>query len=166
MGTKRTPVTDLVEPPFWNDRELTRREKAIRGAVCIDTDGYIGINVVKSKRETLTYTLRCHFVGVVPLLPQWLQREYGGSIAISNGSMHRRHSWTAAGRIGYRFLLEIRPFIVVKAAQSDLMLEMGRWLYVDHQKDGWQEKSEFCRPYWIRIREINQSQGELNHPKK
>jgi hypothetical protein len=97
-------------------KTLTRREKAIRAAAYVDTEGSFYVRKDGTAVITVTNTDR--------RLTDWLQAEYGGSVFLQTRPAGANRKpvwrWRVSSRKAIRFLLEIEPFLVIKSAQADV----------------------------------------------
>jgi len=96
---------------------LSEREKAIRAAAFIDTDGCICINKP-------LYLLVCKMSSTTPRLVNWMKQEYGGSVQkserIINDGYNRLplYEWRLASEKAEKFLRIVLPFLMIKSEQA------------------------------------------------
>ena len=116
-------LADGKATAYEETEALTEREKAIRAAAYIDTDGSIYINKP-------VYILVCKMSTTTIELLEWLQREYGGSICPLRGKRKDGYNrkayfeWRIAAKKAEPFLRAILPFLVIKKEQARCGLEL------------------------------------------
>lgn len=130
---------------------LTQREKAIRAAAMIDTDGSI--------RITTKYEICASFTSIDMVLLNWLQSNYGGSINQSKGrkskwdQYHRQitYQWKITTRLCEIFLREIEPFLLLKQQQARACLELREWQGHHFRNASTDDKNAIWKPYreWV-----------------
>ena len=134
---------------------IDEREKAIRAAAVIDTDGCIYIRKAKC---VVTCIVRMTD-GAIPI---WLKQEYGGSICfrqpkLSQGVASRRPEWvwTIAAQLAEDFLNSILPFLLVKRRQADCALMLRKLQGREFKTKLLEVKREQWEPYYHHMRELN-----------
>lgn len=121
-------------------KQLTQREKLIRAAALIDTDGCIEISSDRGG-------VRCSFCSVEATIPDWLMREYGGSVYVDNKtskSLNARtaYRWVICAQKACDFIRLICPFLMIKSKQANLALE-----YRKVQEDLWSINGKYRQKY-------------------
>jgi hypothetical protein len=90
-----------------------------------DGEGSIGIysNTNKHRGRTLRVQVTQTVTPTSTELLREVQARWGGSLAVMN-RRERRHAWNwqASARTGRRVLVEIRPWLRLKAAEADIAL--------------------------------------------
>ena len=134
--------------------ELTEREKAIRAAAIMDTDGCIYIN----KPD---YIVVCSVVGIQRKLHEWLMQEYGGSICTKQPS-HRDgynrqtiYEWRLAAKMSEDFLSEVLPFLLLKRPQAECALSLRELQGHEFRNAEVEAKRERWEQCYQRMRELN-----------
>lgn len=161
--TKQLKYREITQPPFWNDTELSRRDKAIRAAAFIDTEGTIRINQIVKAGQIVSYSANCFFTSISASLPQWMLDNFGGSIVrrMNTGNNAKiRYDWSVASKKAAKFLLEIYPFLMIKRPQADVAIELCKLQGYEYRSLSLQTKIEKWQPLWIEIKRLNQGQGE------
>jgi hypothetical protein len=114
-------------PPDWQPRGAlvveaspTSEIERAYAAGMVDGEGHIALTPYKA-----TYLPIANVTNTDPRIVDWLdQRWSGGSHTLhepSNRNHKVRHNWRLSGRRAYTFLKEIQPYLVLKAAQAELV---------------------------------------------
>ncbi len=132
--------------------ELTDREKAIRAAAIIDTDGTININ---------QFQVRCAVLMTQREMIDWLQSEWGGSVYTNDrqqadGIVRKtRYQWVVTTKKADKFLRDIYPFLMLKKQQADCAFDLRQQqvsLIKIPPKNG---RNIHLQPFVERMKELN-----------
>ncbi len=89
----------------------------------IDGEGCIRFN-----RQATRLTMRVHVTNTNKALIDWLHRTYGGYVWAERRqyipNAKPRFAWEVSAQAAYRFLHQVRPFLMLKAEQADLAISM------------------------------------------
>lgn len=105
-------------------------------AGAMDSDGFFSIKKstyhlrVRKDAVNATYSERVGLKQVTPHVPTLLRDTFGGSFQDQKpGSKNGRplFSYNATDRVAANICAALRPYLRIKAAQCDLILEMGTW---------------------------------------
>lgn len=133
--------------------EFTDREKAIRAAAIIDTDGCIAIN---------KYHIYCSVLMTGQGMLDWLESIYGGHqyshIANHKDGYTRKTQliWRIYSRQAETFIRAIHPFLILKQGQAECALELRSLQGYHTRKITLKEKQELWQPYADRMKLLNQ----------
>lgn len=88
-----------------------------------DGEGHISIAASDHRRYGLTLSAS----QLVPGPLEWLQARWGGHLYLNRGPIEARRGhplfyWRASARQALTFLLDVRPFLQVKATQADVAI--------------------------------------------
>jgi len=96
----------------------------------VDGEGHIGINPSSPGAFKLTwsYSAQMTIVNTDARLMTWLVATFGSSVACHNphrpGHWKLTYAWHLSGENLRRFLLAIRPYLLIKGEQADLALAL------------------------------------------
>jgi len=145
---------------------LTKREQSIRLAMCLDTDGYIGIE--KESRSSIHYRQRIEVRNTNMKLMNWLVENFGGTVAerkLDNPKWKNQYNWRLGGYKSCKLLKSIRPFLLLKGEQADLAIDLfekvSRW------RQGGDNlrlisKTDLAESLWGRCRALNRTGKKIS----
>ena len=147
----------------------SRQEVVIYLAGFLDGEGSFGI--YENRRSGFLPKVSAYQVNLRPI--ELLQETFGGSIAKDKKfypSSYRKaigYSWQISGPALYKALLELRPYLVVKAEQADCLIELFKLIEVWEPRknlsnverrlsdEEYLERSILC----VRCKNLNQNHG-------
>ena len=94
----------------------------------VDADGHIGgTRSGYRSNGAMRYAVRLTVTNANPEIANWLKKEFGGSVHLSNTSAPTHHRpvwrWSAMGRDAKPVLLNLLPYLRVKKKQAELVLQ-------------------------------------------
>jgi len=95
-----------------------------RLAAFIDGEGYVGL-ARNGRKSGSTISNRISITSVDPRLPNWLKETFGGTVVIqpTNPSRHKiAYQWSVASRHAALILTQVRPLLLIKDRQADIVL--------------------------------------------
>jgi len=103
-------------------------------AAMVDGEGYVGITMQRQGKYKRGYGLRVMVqVNMTDYeIPCWLYSNFGGCLRPSKSYKAGAKDlwvWNASSQIALRFLLQIRPYLKLKAAQADICIAFQQRRY-------------------------------------
>lgn len=148
-----------------NEYLLSEKEQLIRMAMCVDTDGHIGIT--KEEAKYIKYSQYIIIVNTNIKLIEWCVGNFGGKIPKpQNRGENNKDSylWKLYGYNSYKLIKKIRTFLLLKQEQADIVIEL--WEKVSKWKYGGfnsmpKYNRELAESLYKRCRELNK-RGKSN----
>ena len=138
-------------------------------AGAIDADGCISIYRKQHRRKvdgvfTIYYDARVSLGEVRPEIPDLFMKTFGGcrstSIPKSRPKSRPYHQWCASNQVVRTVLLAIRPYLILKAEQADVVIRFCT-LLADYRKTGiatvTTEQEAARRELYEQIKQLNGS---------
>lgn len=108
---------------------MTENEKAAYAAGLFDGEGNVDIRYRTTHGGKYDrFELRISVVQLATNVLDWMVENFGGSYHTrgrrSRGPL-RVSAWVLTGPRAHQFLVKVRPYLIVKAAQAEIALELG-----------------------------------------
>src|SRR5690348_6559177 len=90
-----------------------------------DGEGTVGIKFIKSSRKVPLHSPYVTVSQVTPGVLRWMREYFGGSIYLKPPSAKGQGiwCWQLSQRLAINFLKEIQPYLRIKKAEAELVIE-------------------------------------------
>lgn len=129
----------------WKYWHLTSEIRAYLAGL-FDGEGTLGIRVYRKKGKTPSHYLGVCVGNTHKGVIEWLVKTLGGSFHVDKSYLKRGgnivYKWTITGNTAARFLIEVKPYLLIKSKQAELALyfqKNRRRFHVDEEELSWRE---------------------------